>query len=97
MRLAVGLAVVPETRTTGRRRAHAVFFLEGSSQNPRGVEQIAHSSGNREVGIQDGAFSGASIGDLAVSDRDLALVVNRWPNLPDSVRVEIVAMVMAGV
>ena len=60
---------------------------------PRGVEQIANSSGNQGGALQGGAKSGALSGDSAPIDPDLALIVNHWPALPEKVREKIVVMV----
>jgi hypothetical protein len=59
---------------------------------PRGVEQIADSSGNQGVAHQGGAKSGALSGDSAPIDPDLAEVVAAWTDLPEKVREKIVAM-----
>lgn len=67
---------------------------------PRGVEQIADSSGNTGVTLQGGAQSGALSGDSAQggalpasTDPDLLAVVNAWPKLPEAARQRIVAVV----
>jgi hypothetical protein len=44
---------------------------------------------------ESGAKSGAVGGDSAPIDPDLALIVNHWPNLSETVRQSIVAMVRA--
>jgi hypothetical protein len=43
--------------------------------------------------MESGAKSGALSGDSGPMDPDLALVVNRWSNVPEATRRSIVAMV----
>jgi hypothetical protein len=60
-----------------------------------GIETPANSLGNNTVSPLGGAESGAKTTKIDRNDPDLALVVERWDNLPEAVRAGIVAMVKA--
>ena len=53
----------------------------------------AGNTGNTGVSVQSGAESGALGGDFAPIDPDLALILERWPALPEAARASIMAVV----
>ena len=61
----------------------------------KGLEQPQDSPEKTTVSEQGGAESGAQAAPTSVSDPDLAAVVKAWPELPESVRAGIAAMVKA--
>jgi hypothetical protein len=79
-----------------RSRNEKSPWRTGLKYPPRGVEQIADSSGNQGGAAQSGAKSGALSGDSAHSDPDLAAVVAAWPVLPDEKRKAIVRLATGG-
>jgi hypothetical protein len=60
-----------------------------------GLEDPANSPENRPIARQGGAKSGALCDDFFPTDPDLALIVKRWPELPEPIRAGIVAMLKA--
>ena len=63
--------------------------IESDSTNPSGVK----TSVNRPM--PGGTKSGTVDADSLLSDPDLAAVVNAWPDLPESIRREILGLVGA--
>ena len=59
------------------------------------LEYPANSPENRPIAAQGGAKSGALCDDSFPTDPDLAMVVKRWPDLPEPIRAGIVAMLKA--
>jgi hypothetical protein len=74
-------------------RCDSVWHCTNARSTARGVERIANSSGNQGVVLPSGAESGASSGDSAPTDPDLALIVNQWPTLPETVRQKVIGLV----
>jgi hypothetical protein len=60
---------------------------------PRGVEQGSNSSGNTGFAPQRDANSDALSGNSAPIDPGLALIVNIWPALPESVRKNVLTII----
>ncbi len=58
---------------------------------------MAFSSGNTGVGNESGAESGAVGARKGVIPPDLAVVVEAWPNLPETVRRNILGTVREAV
>jgi hypothetical protein len=58
--------------------------------HPTGVEQSTNSSKKTASVSKGGARGGALSG---ISDPDLALLIDRWPVLPDATKEAILAMV----
>ncbi len=69
--------------------------LHLDSPEEEGLEPLQDSPEKTTVSEQGGAQSGAHTAPTAVSDPDLAGVISAWPELPEAVRVGIVAMVRA--
>ena len=84
----------PLRESSAAKKRHKPLICKGLHPvPPRGVEQIANSSGNQGVALPSGAESGAVGGDSAPIDPDLAAVVAAWPGLPEAVRRKVVALV----
>ena len=60
-----------------------------------GLEPPSNSPGNTGIPQAGGAESGALAAPKPPSDPDLRAVVEAWPELPDAVRVAVVALVKA--
>jgi hypothetical protein len=60
-----------------------------------GLEHPSKSSGFRGFLPEGGAKSGAVGVRIAISDPDLAAVVEAWPTLPEAVRRQVVGLVKA--
>jgi hypothetical protein len=67
-----------------------------SNHTPRGVELPLDSTG-KTANLQNGGATGGAMNcDDALSDSDLALLIDRWPTLPAKLRQHILAVVRDG-
>ena len=61
----------------------------------RGIELPTKSSGKTWFADQSGVISDVVLARKADSDPGLAAVVDAWPELPEAVRADILAMIRA--
>ncbi len=59
------------------------------------MRTTSENTGKTGVPQESGAESGASSGDSAPIDPDLAAVVSAWPTLPYAIRAAVLAIVRA--
>jgi hypothetical protein len=72
------------------------LFL-GKGIPPRGLEPSANIHGKVSISDLGGAKSGAVYSNLEPIDPDLQRLINAWPDLPEAIRVGVLAMVRSAV
>ena len=56
---------------------------------------VSNANGLRDQSIASGTYSGTVDANSAPIGADLAAIIQRWPRLPEAVRVSILAMIEA--